>query len=72
MGGVTYVNTEQARAKDKVIARLLEWFSEQHPEPFEIADFQAICIDAGLMDDYHAFTPLGRAVFGMRQPWEVV
>jgi hypothetical protein len=70
MGGVAYASKEQAEAKDRIVTRLFDWFSEQEPQAFEIADFQAICMDAGLMTDHHDFTPLGRAVFGMKQNWE--
>ena len=72
MGSISYVNKEQAEAKDKLIARLYEWFSEKQPEPFELADFQSICIDAGLMnDDDYRLTLLGNAVFGQPMPWQI-
>lgn len=51
-------------ARDKIVARLFTWFTQQNPDPFEIEDFQAICLDLGLMTDYHDFTPLGEEVFG--------
>ncbi len=43
----------------QVVFRLMEWFSAPASEtpPFELADFQAIMMDAGLMDqeEYHVF-----------------